>query len=249
MAAASEGASPAQPLTVTPQLSIVSASFDWPRVVTVVSEIPMGANLPILYTMVQEDPRSDFKVWAYVRLFPGLTLPQTEVPSLGSDTVAPDSADLLVSPTEVLARYADVVSNGDESEHAALFAADPFRAGWDQVIGALSEAIADAGTVVQTAAPAPPGTVSIGTADGGAIVLGAIDQTTLVERTEEDSTLTVGDNLSYYGENDVAGSLTTRFYLTVAFYVPPAGSEAQVQVLGAEQIVLGADRDDSTNPD
>ena len=70
-----------------------------------------------------------------------------------------------------------------------------------------------------------------------------------MQRTVEDGKLTVGPRLAYYGERDVVGSLTTSYLTTVAFYVPPAGSDAQIQVLGAYQVLMGAERDDSTNPD
>ena len=79
--------------------------------------------------------------------------------------------------------------------------------------------------------------------------MGSFDQHIEVQRTEADSTLVVGDRLANYGETEVAGSLRTNYFVTMAFYVPPAGSSEQIQVLGAEQVVLAASHDESTNPD
>lgn len=248
LARITEGDETVTPLVTDAQVAVVGATADWPRVVQVVTTIPEGSNLPLLITLVQSEPRADYRLWSWVQLLPGTETPPTVNPATGSPQVPADADTLLVPPGEVLARYVDVL-NDAESEHAALFAEDEVRTLFAEDLEALSDGASEAGTVDQTAATTDSGTHALGTHDGGAIVVGAISRTLVFTRTVEDSTLTVGSNLSWDGDAEVEGSLTADHLLTLAFHVPAAGSEEPIRLLGAEQVLTGVERDDSVSPD
>ncbi|HZK04926.1 MAG TPA: hypothetical protein VFC82_03660 [Actinomycetaceae bacterium] len=248
LASISGGANPVTPIETEPQVSIIPATTAWPRVAGVVTTIPEGTNLPELLTLVQEDARDPFALWSWVRLFPGVTVPATTAPVTGSAPVAPDSDTLRFTPQATLEAYVDILNNGDDSESAGDFEADPFRTGYAQTVQSLASAVEAAGTATQQSAVGDDGTHSIGTHEGGAIVVGTVDQVLTVQRTVEDATLTVGPNLAYGGEPGVSGSLIATYLTTIAFYVPPSDSEEPVTVLGAEQVLMGVERDDSTVP-
>lgn len=247
LAAATDGQDPVTPLVTAPQVAIVSATTEWPRLVSVVTEIPEGANLPLLLALVQTEARDNYQLWSWVRLLPGTEMPATVNPEVGSPPVAADSDALRISPTVAVEHYADLLAGGDE--FAAEFAEDAFRTRFLSSVATLSEGVSVAGEAETTATPSEHGVQAIGTNDGGAIVFAAIDQRLIVRRTVAGATLQVGEGLAYGGDREVRGTLTASYLVSIALHVPPAGSEEQVRVLGFEQVLTGVERDDSTSPD
>lgn len=249
LAAISAGESPVTPLVTDSQVSVIAASASWPRVVTVVTTIPQGANLPLLLTLVQNEPRDPYALWSWVRLFPGVVMPPTTAPASGSQPVEPDSDALLLSPRATLDAYVYLINEGTQPTSNAKFPEDPFRTTYQKNLDALVEAVDGAGTATQHSSASEYGTASIGTHDGGAIVTGVIEHKLTLQRTEPDSTLSVGPTLAYGAEPEIRGTLIATYMTTVAFYVPPAGSSDPITVLGAERVLIAVERDDSTAPD
>ena len=226
----------AEAITAVPagaQTLVLPTTDTWPRTVMVVTEPPEDLQAPLLLTLVQESPRAQYRLWSWARLFPGVTMPATTEPGLGSPPVAPDAEDLAVPPAEVLARYVDVLTNRDASEFAASFTADPLRQGIAQTRDAFVGVVGANGSLTETYQPDEAGVVAIGTADGGAIVVGAVRTVTTISLV--DSTLRIGDQTAVLlGTDVVASALEIQWLSVVAFAVPPAGSDEPVEVLGAE---------------
>lgn len=249
LAADSGGANTVTPLVTEGQVEVVAATDGWPRTVMVITTIPEETNLPLLLTLVQQDARANYQLWSWVRLLPGVQMPSTANPAVGSPVVPADSDQLVMTPAQALERYVDVLNRGSESEFAASFAQDAFRTGRDKRLADLNTAVAAAGSATQSATVNAAGTWSLGTHDGGAIVVGAVDQTLAVKRTVAGSTLRLGTPFAFGASQLVEGTIAASYLVTVAFYVPPSGSAEPVQVLGAEQVLTGTSRDDSTSPD
>lgn len=215
------------------QTVVVPTTDTWPRTVMVVTEQPEDLSPPLLLTLVQDDPRSQYSLRSWSRLFPGVEVPATTQPEVGSPPVDPESTDLAVPPSEVVDQYVDLLTNGDASAAAATFAEDPLRTLIGQTRAAYTQAVGANGTLTETyqAGTEPP--VVIGTADGGAIVVDTFQTVTTISLV--DSTLTVDpQTATLLGAPTVASSLAITWLSTVAFAVPPAGSEEPVQVIGAE---------------
>lgn len=228
------------PIPSGAQTVIAPATTSWPRTMMVVTEPPQDLQAPLLLTLVQEGPREQYRLWSWARLFPGAQMPPTARPELGSPTVPLDSQDLLVPPAELVPRYVDVLTNGAASPHAGSFTEGPLR----QRVTALSEAYTglapDTGSHTVTYAPLDAGPHVVATADGGALVTGAFrGQVTI---TLADSTLQPGEEITaLLGATRVLiTSLEISFIGTVAFHVPPAGSEGPVTVLGGEYLPVRA---------
>ncbi len=221
-------------LPVTAQTVVVPATDEWPRVVMVVTEPPADLTAPLLLTLVQDSPRSQFRLFSWARLFPGTELPRTATPELGSPPVVPgDASGLAVAPSEVLVQYADLLGKGDESAFAAAFGPDLLRAGIEERRAAYVAAVGENGTLTETYQPGDSGPYALGTADGGAIVIGTIR--TVTTMTFSDSTVTFGpQTMALLGEDQVTSNLETTWLSTVAFEVPPAGSTEPIRMLGAE---------------
>lgn len=225
------------PLPVTPQTIVAPATQEWPRVVMVVTEPPEDLTAPLLLTLVQESPRSQYQLFSWSRLFPGVEMPQTATPELGSAPVAPGDAELSVAPSDVLLRYADVLSHGAESQHAATFAEDPLHAGIASLREGYVAAVGENGTFTETYQPGDQGPYALATADGGAIVVGTIR--TVTTMTFSDSTVTFGpQTMALLGKDTVTSNLETTWLSTVAFEVPPVGSAEPIRMLGAEHVQI-----------
>ncbi len=223
-------------LTVIPssaQTLVLPTTDEWPRTVMVVTEPPEDLQAPLLLTLVQTEPREPYQLWSWVRLFPGAQTPALAQPELGSAPVAPDAPELAVSPTEVLAQYVDVLTNRDASPYAAAFTVDPLRQGIAQTKDAFVAVVGANGSLTETYQPDAAGTYSMATADGGAIVVGTVRTATTI--TLVDSTLKIGDQTAaILGTDTLKSNLAITWLSVVAFAVPPAGSDAPIQVLGAE---------------
>lgn len=223
-------------ITTVPSVAqtIVAPTTDtWPRTVMVITESPADLQAPLLLTLVQDGPREPYRMWSWARLFPGVAVPATAQPEIGSSPVAPDAESLVASPESVVARYVDVLANGAESPHAASFTDDPLRAGIAATRDAYAGLVVDKGSLTETYQPHDSGPYAIATADGGAIVVGAVQTVTTV--TLDDSTLTIGDQTaSLLGRQTVANNLAITWLSVVVFAVPPAGSTEPITVLGAE---------------
>ena len=226
----------ADALTVIPssaQTLVLPTTDEWPRTVMVVTEPPEDLQAPLLLTLVQTEPRAPYQLWSWVRLFPGVQTPALAQPELGSAPVAPDAPEFAVSPTEVLAQYVDVLTNRDASPYAAAFTADPLRQGIAQTKDAFVAVVGANGSLTETYQPDAAGTYSMATADGGAIVVGTVRTVTTI--TLVDSTLKIGDQTAaILGTDTLKSSLAITWLSVVAFAVPPVGSDAPIQVLGAE---------------
>ncbi|MCU1432983.1 MAG: hypothetical protein JWP95_2088 [Actinotalea sp.] len=222
------------PIPADAQTVIAPATETWPRTVMVVTEPPEDLQAPLLLTLVQGSPREQFQLWSWARLFPGVQMPATAQPELGSPPVALDTDALVVPAGEVVARYTDVLTNRAASPSAPLFGSDPLSSGIVGYRDAFAVMATGTGSLTETYVPIEGEPYAIGTADGGAIVVGAFQTVTTITLT--DSTLTITDpaTVALLGKPTVTSNLAITWLSMVAFRIPPAGSSEVVSVLGAE---------------
>lgn len=221
------------PVPAAAQTVVAPTTDTWPRTVMVVTEPPADLQPPLLLTLVQDAPREQYRLWSWARLFPGVEMPATAQPEVGSAPLAVDADSLAVAPADVVAQYVDVLTQGAASPYAATFGTDPLRTGIEGTRAAFAGVVGTNGTLAETYAPLETGPYAIATADGGAIVVGGFRTLTTITLT--DSTLTLGDQTAaLLGSTTVASNLAIGWLSVVAFAVPPAGSTEPVRVLGGE---------------
>ncbi|WP_125774260.1 hypothetical protein [Antribacter gilvus] len=225
---------------------VVPVTETWPRTSYGVSK-QEGTKTPALVVMDQPTARDPYKLWAWVRLIPGITLPQFAPPDVGSEAPAADDASLIMTPADAVAQYADVLTTGDTSAFAPAFEPDVFR---KQVTDKVAEQLAvenfaaAEGKYTVTFTPRGDAPVhAVRTLDGGAVVIGVLDATDLVT-VQTGGTAPPSPNFPsqkvHFGAQPVTNVLRTTYLDTVALYVPPAGSTEKVSLLGYEQVVVGA---------
>lgn len=220
-------------LPTAAQAIVVPDTTDWPRTQLVVTEQPDTLEAPRILILRQETARDPYRLWGWARLGPGVQMPATADPSIGSATLAPDSDALVVAPSAVLTQYADVLANGEASTFAALHPQDFFRQTIEATRANMQAAVAPVGTVAETYVPRAEPPVALATADGGAIVVGGIDTTTTLAIAEPGIDLDP-TTAALAGTPRVVSSLVSTWADVLVFYVPPAGSDAPVQLLAGE---------------
>jgi len=226
-------------LPVGSQTVITPDTNTWPRAVVVVTKQPQNLQSPRVLTLVQDDPRSPYRLWGWARLLPDTKMPPTAAQTAGSTPLPPDAPGLVLTPEEVVAQYADVLAKGDVSSFAPSFAPDVFHKQIETTLAAtktgLTQGLGTAASVTETYQPGPGELYSFSTLDGGALVIAGMTTTTSLTLS--------GGKIEF--QNDVAALLGTTTVSSSAvfvwsdvlvFSVPPKGSSELIQVLAAEHV-------------
>ncbi|MFB8229142.1 hypothetical protein [Cellulosimicrobium sp. NPDC055967] len=221
------------------QQVVIPTTQTWPRTSYAVSVQPESLQTPRLSVLEQAGARDPYQLWAWVRLLPGVTMPSFADPSIGSEAVAPDDSSLLVTPTDAVAQYADVLNLGTGSGFVGTFEDDSFRTLLAERAQAWATALEPAaGAYALTFTPNADEQVrSVRTADGGALVVGAM--TSQETMTAEEGAQVPPDTetiKALYGGAAPTNVLKVGYVDVVALYVPPAGSEEKIRVVGNEHV-------------
>lgn len=221
-------------------LDVTPAATPWPRFFLTATR-PADGGVPRLQVLTQAGPREPYKLASWVTLLPGVTLPAVSQEEPPEPLPPAETSGLVASPQEVVERYSDVLDKGADSEYADDFAADPFR---EQVLAeqqAEREAVSEFFLYSLDHAPREGAVWAVRTADGGAIVLGAIDAQRRFQVTAPGARLPLPADLAALAGVAEATQLGVVDSLEmVAFAVPPEGSDDPITVLGGERGVLSA---------
>lgn len=224
----------------------VSAGVDWPRSIIEVTETPEGGQVPLLRLSQQADARSDYKLWGWVRLLPGATVPSTAAPEVGLvETGTPK-----FTAKEVIDSYTAQVTGGAQ-DGAPVAISDPYtQAASTQVTEAMA-ATKDVGTVKTALTGGKDEPVSIPTADGGLIVFAPLEQTVTYQRTVAGATFQLqGAPAVLLGQDpSVYGTVTVTYDVMLAFVIPAKDAKENATVIGADRTLRSVVADKSTNPD
>jgi hypothetical protein len=230
------------------QQIILPTTQTWPRTSFAITEPTDQLQPQRLIALVQETPRSPYMLWGWVQLRPGLRMPAFADAKLGSEVLAPDDTSLLISPQDVVAQYADLLTTGDDSAFVGSFEPadqDPFRQLLKNVAETQAALLAGDrvnGTYRFSATPRPNTPIkAVRTADGGAVVMAALDGTEVMEAIAgakiAPGTRTAQALLQGQGESN---KVTGGFSDMIALYVPPAGSEEKVILVGYSHVQTSA---------
>ncbi|MDO8143007.1 MULTISPECIES: hypothetical protein [unclassified Isoptericola] len=232
---------------------ILPTTESWPRVSFTITQPTENLEVPRLVAYQQDSARDNYKLWSWVQLIPGTTLPNFADPeAIGSDAVAADDDSLRATPRQALSQYADLVAKGpDDSEHAGAFElpgestdlVKRVQKDASSVRGADAFKEAD-GEYKIAFASRDDQVVAVRTSDGGAVVMGALDGNirVTVEEDGEIGPLTPSQK-TLMGDADNTDQLYVEYTDQVALYVPPAGSEEPIRPLGYSHVSTAAAND------
>jgi len=229
-------------LPTTAAATIVPRTQDWPRTQLVVTEQPADLQAPRILVLRQDDPRSQYKLWGWSRLLPSISMPRTAKPEVGSPVVAPDSDELTVSPQDAIDQYADVLTKGKKSSHDDAFEPNASRDEIEALRARNEKAVKGSGTYDESYTPEGDPVVSLGTIDGGAIVVGQLTALAKTTLTLDGATVPISDKFyqALSGKKTAKKSFVRTSTDIVVLYVPRKGSDEKMSVLAFESVITAA---------
>ncbi|MGO2750032.1 MAG: hypothetical protein ACTIA6_08265 [Pseudoclavibacter sp.] len=225
--------------------AVPQASEAWPKSIFVVREA--GGETPTApfgMMLTQSNARDTYKVASIVQLTPDVTLPEAAPAEIGAPGIDGLEQPLVIAPEELAAAYADVISNGDGSQFAALFSPDG-----DSLRTQISDARATvSGEIDANAARIefqtrqtddPP--FGVQTLDGGAIVAVSIEEVEKLSARTQLATLSVqGRTAALAGASSSSLGFETLYTNQLMFYVPSEATGGAIQLLGFANTMTGA---------
>ncbi|GAA4149405.1 hypothetical protein [Leifsonia shinshuensis] len=239
---------PAGPL----ELSLPQATDSWPRTVTAVVKMPNDANgkaqAPLALALVQKTPRDNYLVEYAIALEPNVKVPNLAPASIGAAAVPPDSKLLKVQPDQVAAAYGDILLNGDKSKWYPSFDLTDDKlvaqvgASWKQQEQArLAQQFGNTSSLTFSSRVGAGPVLSMATNDSGAIVWVNPEEVQLHKVTEAGAQVIAGaTTAALSGVAQSNTGLESVYGYQLAFYVPPAGSNEKVRLLGFAQGLVSA---------
>lgn len=232
---------PLTDLSTQMQQVILPSDQTWPRSSFAITVQPKDLTTPVLMSFDQASARDQYKLWGWVRLLPGVTLPQFAEVGLGSAAVAEDDESLRTTPKDAIKQYASVLTVDKDSKYAGSFADDDLREffreyGKLQVDAINKEKCGGAFEVAYE--PTKDPVKAVRTVDGGALVMAAmISQETITAKKEG---CEIGPptktTQALWGDTEQSNVVEIHYQDMVAMYVPPKDSDNPISLVGYEHV-------------
>lgn len=217
----------------------------WPRTVFAVIQDDKDATIPpVALFLVQDEPRSNYKVTYAITLEPSAVLPDVAPANVGAARLPADSGLLVMTPEDVILSYADILMNDVESESYLLFEkeGDSLRTsvGLD-VKNQIKASLPTTATVAFSNEVGATEPIAIATNDAGAIVAVNLDETTTVTPVEAGAAVNPsGQVKALSGVAVSTKGVKATYGDQLLFYIPPAGSDGKIVLLGYSQGLVSA---------
>lgn len=229
---------------------LVPQAFDaWPRTtMMLVSDGDDETIPPVVLTMSQADPWSDYKVSYLAEMQAAAELPDLPPAWMGAKLTPPDSPFLVMPPGELAAAFADVIDEGEDSDYRGMFGktaiafADTVNASRATVAKNLAEAgAAETSKVTSVASAGPDDPIALAGIDSGAVVAVTLRDVQSVRPTTSDAVIRPpekGPEKALTGLDESATGFEDHYGMQLFFAVPAQGSSAQIQLLAVSQELL-----------
>ena len=241
VAAARKDKEPLTDLTMEMQQVILPSDQEWPRSSYAITVQPKDLTTPVLMAFDQATARDQYKLWGWVRLLPGVTMPQFAEADLGSPAVPADDESLKATPEAAIKQYASVLTVDKDSKYADSFADDDLRQffrdyGKLQVDAINKEECKGAFEVAYEPTKSP--VKAVRTADGGALVMASMISQETITAKEEGCEIgpPTKTTQALWGDADVSNVVEVNYKDMVAMYVPPKESDDQISLVGYEHV-------------
>lgn len=227
------------------RLMLPQQTEEWPRTVFAIAQDATDATVPpVAMFLIQTDPRSNYKVHYAVTLEPSAELPDVAPASVGAARLAGDSGVLKTPPGTLALAYADILAKDIESQVYLDFEAegDSLR----EAVGlaarqALASSLPTTAAMTFSQAPGTGQTIALSTNDSGALVAVDIVETTTVAPTEEGAAVNpTGAVKALSGVSVSTKGVIATYSDQLLFYVPAAGSNEKIVLLGWSQGLISA---------
>ncbi len=234
----------ANPVTVALPMQLPEESQQWqPRTLMVVTKSDSTNRAPQLMVLQQATPRENYKLWYLIDLLPTAKFPKVAAEDTGALAVDLDNAYLATTLKSLPFKYGDTINKGLDSKFATEFdlASDKFYA-------ALSESQTQQTADLKKANATIRFQHSLGNAniigmltlESGGLVAISMNDTSLIRPKVRGVAVSVTqlDHKILLDAPGSASGLKIVYGNMLLFYVPVAGSEEQIRLVGASQGIL-----------
>ena len=234
----------ANPITVALPMELPDPALGWqPRTIMVVTKSESTTTAPQMLVLQQATPRENYKLWYLIDLLPAANFPKVAAQSAGALAVEADTSYLVTALKSLPFKYGDVINKGALSKYATEFdlASDEFYAALSESqIQQKSDVEKVDATISFKHALGEPNILGMLTVEsGGLVAISMNDSSTIkpkvrgaaVSVTQLDQKLLLNAPGSATGLNIVYGNM-------LLFYVPVAGSQEKIRLVGASQGLL-----------
>lgn len=216
----------------------------WPRTVFAVINNEDETIPPVALFLVQDDPRSDYKVNYAITLEPAVTLPDVAPAAVGASRLAPDSGVLRYAPDDLALAYGEILETDVDSPAYLDFEAegDSLRAAVGlEAKNTIRAGLPSTASVSFGHAVGPADPIALATNDAGAIVAVNLNETTTVAPVEAGAAVNPSGQVKALSGIAVSTKgIEATYGDQLLFYVPPAGSDAKIILLGYSQGLVSA---------
>jgi hypothetical protein len=219
----------------------------WPRTVfAVLGDRSDDKVAPLAVMLIQDSPRSEYKVNYALELQPNAKVPALAPADVGASRVAPNVRYLKVAPDEIGADYYDLLLNGESSAKYDLF--DESK---DQGIVSLGPTFRDqrkqqtAGTTLTYSLEAGTGqTIVFNAVNTGAIVAVDLHDVETVRPAEAGSTVNAQGQVQLLsGITQSTTGIASTYGLQLLFYIPPktdTNKDTKATLLGYSSALIAS---------
>lgn len=217
----------------------------WPRTVLAVIQDDKDATVaPVALFLEQASAREDYKVSYAITLEPSAVLPDVAPADVGTARLPSDSPVLRFTPAEIALAYADILEKDVDSAAYLDFEGegDSLRA----AVGLAAKNTIRAGlpttaSVTFGHAIGAADAIALATNDAGAIIAVNLYETTAVAPTEAGAAVNPSGQVKALSGVAVSTKGVIATYSDqLLFYVPPAGANGKIILLGYSQGLIRA---------
>lgn len=219
---------------------VVPRTNGWPRMSLAITTASADGTTPRLMAFTQADALHNYRLWGSVRLFQGAELPSFAVPTVGSSVGSMDDDNLVATPKDAVAWYADVLKNGDESKHADSFDADNdyLRKELNSLTSVVQKGVEQNKGTQEQDWTIPDGQARVMRAeDGSDLVIARIDSTWTRTAGEDRQSLPASDTeRALFGDAQATSGIRITYVNLIAMVIPKKDAKnTKITIVGAER--------------
>ncbi len=226
------------PAEVSREALIVPRSAEWPRFFLAVGR-SQDASTYLVRVLRSASARDPYGLWGEAMMLPGASLPDT-TQDAGSDATVldADASGLLLSPKEAIAGFAGYLNGKGKGKGSENFRRSEYSDQLLQQLAADERGLRQVATVSSRHTAADEDPMAMRTDDGGALVIGQVQQTYSVKVKPDSGKVKVrdADLAALAGGKDelqFAKSFTRSAVEVVVLHVPAGDSKERIRVVAA----------------
>ncbi len=234
----------ANPVTVALPMQMPEESQQWqPRTLMVVTKADSTNRAPQIMVLQQATPRENYKLWYLIDLLPTAKFPKVAAEDTGALAVDLDNAYLATTLKSLPFKYGDTINKGLDSKYATEFdlASDKFYAALSESQTQQTADLKKANATIRFQhSLGNPNIIGMLTVESGGLVAISMNDTSLIRPKIRGVAVSV-TQLDHKILLDAPGSATGLKIVygnMLLFYVPVAGSDEQIRLVGASQGIL-----------